>query len=386
MLSLVAVLCLTALAVPLVQFGGGPLRFGGVDFKAYYLAGRRVLAGYPLYADGPLVHVVPRPRATAFLYPPVVVAPFAALATLPSLPARAAWVAAQLAFLWVSVLALARSFGLAPTRGEALLAFVALVGFQPVLFLARIGNVSGAMAGLFCLSAAVTVAPEGPDRPYLGGAAAVLGVVPKPFAAPALAGLLGDRRRLLGGALALLALAVVSVAAFGPATHRTYLAVLLAGKGWGPAGDPTALPLHFRPFYRVPAADALRGVHLGAALGLSLVAARVGADARAVALGSLAVPLVAPTANTLTLVLALPGLLVALALEAREGGVPWLPALALVGVHGSVPLSRLVVRFGPNGAPALPWGAVERLLVVQPATVALAAAFWLCGYRILRDL
>lgn len=50
------------------------------------------------------------------------------------------------------------------------------------------------LAGLLCLSA-VTVAPDPVirDRPYLAGALAALSVLPKPFAAPAGAHLLGDR-------------------------------------------------------------------------------------------------------------------------------------------------------------------------------------------------
>ena len=52
------------LLVLLVQFDGGPFRFGGVDFKAYYLAGLRLRAGLPLYESGWFVEQVPRPRAT----------------------------------------------------------------------------------------------------------------------------------------------------------------------------------------------------------------------------------------------------------------------------------------------------------------------------------
>lgn len=384
LLATLASLCSFPFVVLLVQIGGGPFRFAGVDFKAYYLAGSRVAAGLPLYADGPLVGLVPRPRATAFLYPPVVVLPFVGLATLSPVFARLCWLSIQLAFLWASLLFLARRFGLALSRRDAAVALLALVGFQPVFYLLRVGNVSGAMAGLLCLSAAVTVAPERDDRPYLGGALLAAGVLPKPFAAPAAAGLLGDRRRLAGAVAALLAFLAAGFLLFGPATHRAYLNVLLAGKGWGPAGDPSSLPVHFRPYYRFPAfAPILRGFLLGAAAGLALAATRVGSHARAFVVGTVTIPLVVPTANTLTLVLALPGILVALALEVREAGAPWLPLAALLSLQVSVPLSRTVTWLGPAELPGLPWRAVESVLVVQPATLGLLAVFWLCGYRVL---
>lgn len=383
---MLAVLASFPLVALIVQIDGGPFRFGGVDFKAYYLAGLRTLAGLPLYESGPLVDRVARPRATAYLYPPVVALPFAVLTLLPPLPARVLWVAGQLLFLWAAALALLRGFGLQLTWRRAAVAFVALVGFQPVFFLARIGNVSGWMAGLFCLSAAVSVAPGGSDRPYLAGALAALAALPKPFAAPAGAHLLGDRRRLIGAAVAIAAAFAVGLLAFGVDAHRAYLDVLVAGKGWG-AGADGSLPFHARPFYRVPdLAPYLRAGLLAVAFAAALLAARVGADAHAFALGSVAVPLVAPTPNTLTLVLAVPGLLVALALEWREAGIPEVVLGAVLAVHGSVYLVRTVSVYGPGHAPGLPWELAAAALVVQPATVGLLAVFSLCVGRVLASV
>lgn len=373
------------LVAALAQVGGGPFRFGGVDFKAYYLAGLRLHAGFPLYEYGYFVDQVPKPRAKAYLYPPVVALPFAALTLLPPLPARVVWVGGQLLFLWASVLTLCRGFGVEFSRAERLLVGVALVGFQPVFYLARIGNVSAVMAGLFCLSAAVTVAPDpvGGDRPFLSGALAALATLPKPFAAPGGAHLLADRRRLVGAAVTLGVALAGSLLLLGVDSHRAYFDVLLAGKGWG-TGDPTRLPFHARPFYRFPdVAMALRGGLLGVTVALALLAARVGEDARAFALGSVAIPLVAPTANTLTLVLAVPGLLVALLVEWRERGTPALVLGSVFAIHWSVYLVRWVSVYGPNKQPGLPWGTVERVLLVQPATVGLLAVFGLCAVRVL---
>jgi hypothetical protein len=367
------------LVAALVQVGGGPFRFGGVDFKAYYLAGLRLRAGLPLYESGPFVEVVPKPRATEYLYPPIVALPFAALTLLPPLPARVVWVGGQLLFLWGSVLALCRGFGVRLSRSEALLVGAAVVGFQPVFFLARIGNVSAAMAGLLCLSAAVTVAPRPVlgDRPYLGGALATLAVLPKPFAAPGGAHLLDDWRRLVGAAATLVAVVGLGLLLFGVDAHRAYVDVLLAGKGWGD-GDPTQVPFHARPYYRFPdLAPILRGLVLGVAIAAALLAARLDEAARAFTLGSVAIPLVAPTANTLTLVLAVPGLVVALLLERQEDGRPGVVLASVFAIHWSVYLVRTVGTYGPNNLPGLPWGAVESVLLVQPATLGLLAAFCL---------
>ncbi|WP_255149679.1 glycosyltransferase family 87 protein [Halorarius halobius] len=381
-LTLSALLAFPFLAL-VVQADGGPFRFGGVDFKAYYLAGLRARAGLPLYESGQFVERVTRPRATEFLYPPAAAVPFAAVTRLPPVSARWLWTVGQVLFLWWSVLKLAGSFGLSLSRGQRALAALVVVGFQPVFFLTRIGNVSGFMAGMFCLSAAVTVAPEGPERPYLGGAAAALAAAVKPFAAPAGAHLVGDRRRLVGATAAVAGLLAVGVAAFGADAHGAYLEVLLAGDD-SAGGDPSALPFHARPYYRFPGvATVLRGSLLGVAVGASAVAARVGADARAFALGAVSIPLVAPGANTLTLVLAGPGLVVALATEWRASGRPGVVLGSILAVQVSVYLVRIVGIYGPMSHPGLPWGLVQHVLVVQPATLGLLAVFSLCVARVL---
>ena len=373
------------LVAAVAQVGGGPFRFGGVDFKAYYLAGLRLRAGLPLYESGHFVEQVAKPRATEYLYPPVAALPFAALTLLPPLPARAVWVGGQLLVLWGGVLSLCRGFGYRLATDESLLVGLALVGFQPVFFLARIGNVSAAMAGLLCLSAAVTVVPRPlvGDRPFLGGALATLGVLPKPFAAPGGAHLLDDWRRLVGATVALATLVGLGLLVFDVETHRAYLDVLVAGKGWG-EGDPTQVPFHARPYYRFPAvAPVVRGLVLGVTVAVALLATRVDEGARAFAVGSVAIPLVAPTANTLTLVLAVPGLVVASLLELRSEGRPDLVLGSVFVLHWSVYAVRTVGEYGPDTLPGLPWAAVESVLLVHPATVALAVVYGLCVWRVL---
>ena len=100
-------------------------------------------------------------------------------------------------------------------------------------------------------------------------------------------------------------------------------------------------------------------------------------------LGLVFIPLVAPTANTLTLVLAIPGLVVALLLELRAAGRPDVVLGSVFVLHWSVYAVRTVGTYGPNKLPGLPWAAVESVLLVHPATVALAAVFGLCVWRVL---
>lgn len=380
-----AIVLLGLLAVWPLWFGvGGFLdvfRFGGVDFKAYYAAGLRVRAGLPLYGSG-YVDAVPAPRSTRFLYPPVVAVPFAALTVLAPLAARVVFLVAQFGALWAGVLALLRSFDVDVGTAEALVAGWLLAGFQPVVFLLRTGNVTGFVAALLCLSAAVTVAPDGPDRPLLGGALAAVAALPKPYVAAAGAHLLADSRRLVGGAVATTVAFGLGLALFGPATHLEYVDVLVAGNSWGAPRPDRPLPWHFRPYAAVPGLRVpVRTVLLGVAASTALVGGREEQEA-VFALGCVAVPLVARGADTLTLVVALPGLLVAGLREVRADGAPGLVLAGGLGVQTSVYSFRLLVHYGPTHVPVLPWAAMRRIAVVQPATAGLLCVFALCAARV----
>ncbi|WP_276259735.1 glycosyltransferase family 87 protein [Haloglomus litoreum] len=385
-----AVTSLALLAVWPLWFGvGGALGvfgFGGVDFKAYYLAGLRVRDGLPLYGTGP-VDAVPEPRAVRFLYPPVVAAPFVLLTLLSPLPARVAFLALQFGFLWCSVLVLLRAWGVRPTRGEALAAGWLLAGVQPVVFTLRTGNITGFVAGLLCLSAAVTLGPDADDRPFLGGALAAVAAVPKSYVAPAGAHLLGDRRRLAGAALAGLALAVAGLALFGPATTREYVDVLTAGNAWGAPRPPAALPRHYRPFAwfeRFPPWRTLLRVGILLTALSTALAATADERATAFAMGCVTVPLAAPSADTLTLLVAVPGLLVAGLTESRRHGYPAVVLVGALGVQTSVYAVRVLRHYGPTYIPGMPWALVRPFVVLQPGTAGLLAVFGLCVVRVWR--
>lgn len=160
-----------------IRYRYGVVPFGGTDFKAYYVTGLRVRHGLPLYGND-LTQVVSKPRATRFLYPPVVALPFVALTVTSPGVARIVFLTIQFGFLWGSILALLAAWGVPLTRWRAVAVGWLLAGVQPVFFLLRIGNVTGFLAGLLCLSAAVTVSPRGPSRPVLGGVFAALAGIP----------------------------------------------------------------------------------------------------------------------------------------------------------------------------------------------------------------
>lgn len=393
----------------------GWTRFGGVDFKAYYLAGLRARHGLPLYDHGAFVDRVPKPFARRFLYPPAVAFLFVPFTHLQPALGRFVWIVGQIGVLWLGVLALVRGYDLDLSPAEVGLLLWAVLGFQPVTRVTRTANISALLAGLLCFAAAATIA-EGAvadgalgdirtsrdvgttktdGRSFLGGALTALAAVPKPFVAPAGAHLLRDRRRLAGAAVALAGVVLVGVLAFGVDAHREYLDVLRQGKGWGGGGGFGELPRKYQPFFQFP------GLQLpvqGALLGGAAVTALAAGAARAVgrgrfgyrslddvvfALGVVAVPLVAPAANSLTLAVAVPGLLVALIVEWRRGGRPGLVVLAILLVHANHYVLRLFYLYGPTHAGYLPWKRVgATLLVVQPATLGLLLVFGLLTWRV----
>jgi len=378
--AVLAVLSVWPLWVAVAAFLGR-LPVGGVDFKAYYLAGLRVRHGLPLYEPA-LIEAVPPPRAIRYLYPPVVALPFAALTVLPPLPARVAFVGAQFALLWGGVVALLWGYGIELTGRGTLAVGWLVAGVQPVVFASRIGNLTGVLAGLLCLSGALTVAPAGRDRPFVGGALAALAAVPKPYVAPAGAHLRADRRRLLGGGLAVGAVVAGSLLLFGPETVRAYAGVLARGEAWGGARPVSGLSRHYRPFARLPETRTAIQAALLAVAAVTALLARPGDEQLAFGMGCVAVPLVAPSADTLTLLVAGPGLLVVFLVEWRRDGRPAVVLAGALAVQTSVYFVRVLVQYGPEYAPGLPWASARTVVVVQPATVGLLAVFWLCVWRL----
>jgi hypothetical protein len=102
-----------AAATALLETGADPMR----DLDLYLTAGRRFLAGEPVYLTAPLMAAPLDPSALPFLYPPPLVPLFAALSAVPEPLAYACWAAASVAAMIVAV----RLIGVAPLWIPALL-------------------------------------------------------------------------------------------------------------------------------------------------------------------------------------------------------------------------------------------------------------------------
>lgn len=177
----------------------------------------------------------------------------------------------------------------------------------------------------------------------------------------------------------------VSILLFGPETVRTYLDLPRPDHAWRGSRPPAPLPRHYRPFAWFHQIPPLRQAIQAGLLVVAVILAVLGAadeQPSVFALGCVTVPLVAPTADTLTLVVAIPGVLVAGLSESRRGGHLSIVFGSSLAILLSVYTVRLVRDYGPTYAPDLPWEAVRTLLVLQPATIGLLGVFSLCLVRI----
>lgn len=304
------------------------------DFGAYGGAVNRWQAGEPIYitnADGDF--------HGKYLYPPVVLLlfwPFTQLSY--PLPAML-WGVVSVAVLWAGMQTLLRALGVDLRWHERLLLLWALLGFQPLLLTLKLGQMAGFLTGLLCLAYAALVAGDadtpagesaGPWSFLSGGLTAVVGLVKLPYA-PASAHLLASRDRLLGGVAAVVAVAGLSLAAFGLETNLAYHDVLRWGIEAGKDTRPPTLwlPPYYQPLYVVRSVSFELRVLLSGAIAVLAFTAR-GADADLFALGVAAVPLLAPQTYTYYLVALLPAAAVLLVGELNREGWPAVPVLALL--------------------------------------------------------
>ncbi len=356
------------------------------DFRAYASAIAKWSAGEPIYWRNPsggffATYLYPPPYLLVFLpfvwlgrLLPHAVVPFAADAT--EVAAVLFQVVSVLA-LWVGLQAVARVEGVALAWYERLLGLWLLVGFQPLLFSAKLGQVSALVAAGFCaayvtMERGVTDARRGRTRPTTaaGGRLRLLSALAsgavttvtsgiKLYYATAGAHLLRDRRRFLGAVVAALGTVVLSLVVFGVENHRGFLEVLAWGKGWGDQPRPIYLwnPGRYEPLYVLGRTLPSLAAALKAAL--ALVVAVVAYLARAApvrretfALGLAVYPLAAPQAYAQDLValLVVAAVLVAVEFDRGDRGRPWLPvaAVALLAVHshGLLALLRLHEALG----------------------------------------
>lgn len=321
-----------------LRAGGVVTPFGFNDYGAYSGAVERWQNGERIY--------VPDGRGgyhASYLYPPVTLLLFYPFATLDFVSAAVLLGVLSIVLLWLGLDAVAGSLGYDLGVGDRLLFLFALFGFQPALRAFKWAQIPTLLAAALCFAfyAAERGAGDGGRAArYASGALTTLGSAFKLFFAPSGAHLLRDRDRFAGAMATAALLVIASLAVFGVEVHRTYLDVLLWGKGWG-ANPPAQFwdtSAAYRPLAVLgPLATPVRAAGVLGVVALSLAARGVETAAvrRATfALGVAAIPVLAPRADNHDLVVLLLPALVLLALE-LEGpdGRPWLPVLAVLLVH-----------------------------------------------------
>lgn len=350
------------------------------DFGAYRIAIGDWQAGEPIY--------VPNEEGGFhgnYLYPPIMLPVFAAFIAAFENPG-VAWGIVSVLALWVSLQLAIREFGLSVHPLERLLLLWLLVGFQPILFGFKMGQVSTFLAALLTLALVGLLRDldgRGRSAAILSGAFTTLGSAVKLIYAPSGAHLLRSRRRFAGALAALFALLGVSLLLFDPATHRGYLDVLLWGKGWGTGSRSPHLwtPAYFRPLLAIESiGPVVRALLVASTIGLAIGATGREADLPTFALGIAIIPLAAPRAYTFDLVVLLPAVVVLLALELdRTDGRPEIPVLGLLFLHVH---AYGLFTFGQISETLLASNALRPLLpVLQPG---LWGAVFIVGLAVVR--
>jgi len=204
----------------------------GYDFSAYWLAGRHVAAGEPLYLPAQLSGPF-EPQALGqflYLYPPflaVAVAPLAAL--FPTYgPAMAVWSAAGAVVAAAVVLAVGRSEALVRDRSSALVLRGAAFVFPPLVAELILGNVHVLLLGLLAVAWLAT-RKEGRRAEAVAGVAVGIAALIKLFPAVVLVWfvLRGRWRAAAWGVAAALALAVATLPVVGLEPWLQYPRVIL---------------------------------------------------------------------------------------------------------------------------------------------------------------
>lgn len=232
----------------------------GYDFRAYYDAASRALAGKPLY-DASAAVAGP---GGLFLYPPPLALLVLPLGLLPFGLALGVWLALLLAAFAVGTAVLPVS---ATTRW--LVVLVAGLSW-PFVYAAKLGQVGAILYLLFA------VGWRWIDRPWGSGLAGALGAIVKvqPGLILVWAALTRRWAALAVGTVTLVAFAVVASVVFGLGVWGDYLALL------GRVSDPITTPHNFTPgavaYQAGVASGAASAIQLAstlAALALLLVAA-----------------------------------------------------------------------------------------------------------------
>lgn len=315
------------------------------DFGAYMGALERWHAGESLYkqtADGGY--------AGRYLYPPIALLLFVPFEEIPFYGAGLLWEEFSLMVLWIDLQLVLADYGLDPRPFERGLLLWVLIGFQPLWFAFKHGQVAIFLGAMLFLALAALERGEqrGGDgsgfatdrsvslsRPASGALTSVAAAVKLTYLTAG-AHLLCDRDRLLGAIVAGGAIVGISLAVFGVDTHLRYVDVLRWGieSGSGSRSPRLMTVAYYRPLYVVQdVATLVRGLGIAVIAGLALAATSGDADRETFALGVAAVPLLAPQSYTYTFVSLLPAIVALLAVEFEHDGRPLIPVVALLLLH-----------------------------------------------------
>jgi hypothetical protein len=321
-----------------MRAGGTAPPFGYWDFGAYTSALYRWTHGEALYVTNDVGGYF-----GTYLYPPffvLVVWPFEALFDFQR--AARLWQVFSVLFLWLSLQPVVGALGHRLRLWERGLFLWLLVGFHPLLFSVKQGQISAFLAGLLALAAYALLrgragtddASGSPLARYASGACtAAVGTTKLVYGAVG-THLLADRDRFAGAVVAGVAIVALSFAVFGVEAHRGYLDVLR----WGKAGAPNPpwlwMRTYYHPFYALSAVSLPVRILVALGLGsLALAASSADVDRELFALGVGAMPLVAPTAYNYYLTALLVAAVVLLAVELERDGRPLVPVVALLLLH-----------------------------------------------------
>jgi hypothetical protein len=372
---------------------GLALPFGFNDYGAYSGALHRWRTGEAIY-----VRSEAGGYHGSYLYPPITLLLFVPFATVGFEAGAILFGVVSLVLCWTALAAVARVLGCDLAVEERLVLLVALFGFQPALRDFKWGQLSTLLTALLCFAfyaqergaRAVGAGRSARVARFLSGGLTTLASSAKLFVATAGAHLLRDRDRLAGALGLAVAMVVVSLALFGVEAHRSYLDVLLWGKGWGDH-RPTYLwdtSAAYRPLAVLGGVGvAVRAVGVLGVVALTLATRGVErADVRrsTFALGVACVPLFAPRADLHDLVVLLLPAVILLAGELdRPGGVPSLPVLSVLFLH----VHRYVLELAVAPPAWLPLAGAVRAHAawLQPAAWATVLLAGLAAYRIVGD-
>lgn len=211
-LAVLAVAAMIATAQGRFDLNGHPL---GTDFSQVWVAGLEVLRGHPEAPFDVARHIAeqraefgPESDVYGWHYPPFFLAPAAALALLPYLPALAVWQIATLALYLAAILAILRHSGLPPWR-----IVVAALAFPAVLVNlghGQNGFLTAALLGFGFLALR--------RRPLLAGLCFGLLAYKPQFAIVLPVALIvgGHWRTAFAAAVTVVAMTLASAIAFGP--------------------------------------------------------------------------------------------------------------------------------------------------------------------------